>query len=397
MERLKLTTKIEASISEWSKSKMKINGSGANIDSLNKKLSNIINRPNNFLDECHRKEIAITKDMLKMELLKIIAPEKFSKIVNDGKIIDLLTYTNDYIERNPKNVKESTLKTAGQLIPKLERFATLYGNGMLLFDNITTLWETMFVNFLYKEYELNIGTKDKWIRIVMSLMKQARKEKKHNNREYEDFECEKKDDMKTDAIDLSEDEIEQMYNLKLSPKLDPTRDLWVFSAETGGIRISDILRWDKNNWLKEEGAVRYTPIKTVKKTFKELYVPLTKIGTEILVKYNGELPKMDENTYNDNLKDIGKLIPSLHELFKVKTTKGGKIKFEMIERYKLLGSHTARRSFCMKELRAGTPKEIIMALSGHRSESSFNIYDRRKQEENANRIKEYYKSRGKSV
>jgi len=393
MKQLRLSTNIQVSESEWNVKSEQIKGKDAAVIALNAKLSDVSNRPASFLDKCMKEGTPLTAELLKIELLKLVAPQKAEKINNVGKIVDLLTYTHDYIERNPKNSKGSTLETYEQLIPKLERFAELHGKDQLLFKNITTLWESKFVSFLYKEYNLCISTKDKWIKEVISLMRQAKREKNHSNSEFEDFKTEKKEDMRTDAIDLTEDEILEMYNLELSSELDPARDLWVFSAETGGIRVSDILVWDKNNWIREEDAVKYIPIKTE----KELYVPLTNIGKAILVKYNGELPKMTEENYNENLKEIGKLIPSLLELFKVKTTNGGKIKYEYIERYKLLQSHTARRSFCTKELRAGTPKEVIMALSGHETESAFKIYDKRKQEEAAKQIVKFYKSRGKSV
>jgi hypothetical protein len=47
---------------------------------------------------------------------------------------------------------------------------------------------------------------------------------------------------------------------------------------------------------------------------------------------------------------------------------------EVKPKYAWVSSHTARRSFCTNECLAGTANDLIMAISGHRSEKAFRKY-----------------------
>lgn len=60
-------------------------------------------------------------------------------------------------------------------------------------------------------------------------------------------------------------------------------------------------------------------------------------------------------------------------------------------------SHTCRRSFCTNEFLAGTPVELIMKISGHKSLRDFYRYIRISPEEAGNKIKELWKKREASL
>jgi integrase len=63
-------------------------------------------------------------------------------------------------------------------------------------------------------------------------------------------------------------------------------------------------------------------------------------------------------------------------------------------KYEWITSHTCRRSFCTNELLAGTPVELIMKISGHKSLRDFYKYIRIPQEEAAQKIREIWKGSG---
>jgi Phage integrase family len=54
--------------------------------------------------------------------------------------------------------------------------------------------------------------------------------------------------------------------------------------------------------------------------------------------------------------------------------------------YKLVASHSARRSFCINAYKSGMPSQDIMAISGHKSEKVFLNYVKVEKTENAKRI-----------
>ena len=45
-----------------------------------------------------------------------------------------------------------------------------------------------------------------------------------------------------------------------------------------------------------------------------------------------------------------------------------------LTKYAWVSSHTARRSFCTNEYLSGTPCDLIMAISGHKTEKAFKNY-----------------------
>ena len=70
----------------------------------------------------------------------------------------------------------------------------------------------------------------------------------------------------------------------------------------------------------------------------------------------------------------------------LRRTEGGKeVEYEL-PKYKLVSSHTARRSFCTNAYKSGIPIQDIMAISGHKTERVFLNYVKVEKVENAKRI-----------
>ena len=63
-------------------------------------------------------------------------------------------------------------------------------------------------------------------------------------------------------------------------------------------------------------------------------------------------------------------------------------------KYEWVTSHTCRRSFCTNEFLAGTPVDLTMKISGHKSLRNFYRYIRITPEEAGQKIKEIWKTRG---
>jgi site-specific recombinase XerD len=164
----------------------------------------------------------------------------------------------------------------------------------------------------------------------------------------------------TDIIYLNIQELATLRNLDLSskPSLDRVRDLFIFECCTG-LRYSDLQNL-KSEDIKEN-HIEITAIKTLDK----LRIPLNPIAISVLKKYGGGLPRVVANQkMNEMLKEIGKLA-DLNEPVKIVRFYGTKRMEEVLEKYQLISSHTARRTFVTQSLERGMRPEVIMKLTGH--------------------------------
>jgi integrase len=147
-----------------------------------------------------------------------------------------------------------------------------------------------------------------------------------------------------------------------------------------GLRYSDYSRLNESNFIRETNQIS---IKT-KKTGVAVTIPMHKFVREILKKYNYNLPKPRHIAYfNRSIKDISRKI-GFNEKILWERTVGTKVVTEIKEKWQLVSSHTARRSFATNMfLQKDIPTYRIMLITGHRSEKSFFKYIRVTREENA--------------
>jgi len=123
-------------------------------------------------------------------------------------------------------------------------------------------------------------------------------------------------------------------------------------------------------------------------------IPLRK---EALSLFNNEfrdqIPILTNTEFNRHIKTLGKLA-GIKELIKFSHKKGHKDVIVEKPKHDWITSHTCRRSFCTNEFLAGTPVELIMKISGHKSVKDFYKYIRVTPEEAANKIKDLWEKRG---
>ena len=171
-------------------------------------------------------------------------------------------------------------------------------------------------------------------------------------------------------IYLSEDDINKIYSLKLSGKEEIVRDLFVLQCWTGQ-RFSDIQSLNKGI-IKNTTNGQVLEIVQTKKTHR-VTIPLFPITTEILRKYNFDLPTTAKNTTLNYLKKIG-LKAGLTEEHIVTEDRGGKVTNSIKQRWELIGTHTARRSYISNMLKRGYDSHLLMKITGHTTEEAFKRY-----------------------
>lgn len=187
----------------------------------------------------------------------------------------------------------------------------------------------------------------------------------------------------TTSIYLNDAELKvlQQTNLSHHPRLDRVRDLFLIGCHTG-LRHSD---WSKVTPEQiEDGFITITP----NKTKDAVVIPVHDTVLQIIEKYNGKLPKVPSNQKtNEYLKDIGKMLENLKKTETKRITKGGLLQSSNMEKWELLTTHVARRSFATNQYLAGIPTITIMAITGHKTEREFLRYIRATSKEHAQVMK----------
>jgi len=123
-------------------------------------------------------------------------------------------------------------------------------------------------------------------------------------------------------------------------------------------------------------------------------VPLRDSAHEILIgRFNREIPTVSNPEFNRHIKEVARLA-GICELVRFSYKKGNKDIVQVKPKYAWITTHTCRRSFCTNEFLAGTPVELIMKISGHKSLRDFYKYIRITPEEAGKKIREIWEKRG---
>lgn len=320
-------------------------------------------------------DIPITLQTLKSEFDK-----EFRKndLITEAK--ELFPFISKFIDESKGIRNESTLKTYSNTLRHLKNFSD-FQKRKFSFEDIDLEFYNSFVSYLTNELGFAQNTVGSQIKNLKTFLNEATERGLNKNVEYKKRKF-KKVSEDTDKVYLNTAELEKMYRLDLSKKgkLDKVRDLFIVGCYTG-LRFSDFIQ------IKQENIFESNKIKIrTQKTGEMVVIPLHPFIREIMAKYNGNIPEPISNQkMNDYLKDIAELA-GLKELVEISITKGGQMVKSTTEKFNLIMTHTARRSFATNLFMADVPSITIMKITGHKTEKNFLRYIRISQEENANKL-----------
>lgn len=186
-------------------------------------------------------------------------------------------------------------------------------------------------------------------------------------------------DEEVTAVYLSMTEIIRLYYFdRLTRFQMEVRDHFILGCLTG-MRYSDYSRLNESNFCRDSNQIR---IKT-KKTGVGVAVPMHRFVREILRRYDYHLPKPRCVQYfNISIKNICKKVGFTESILWERTV-GTEVVTKEIPKWKMISSHTARRSFATNMFLMNIPTYRIMLITGHKCEESFLKYIRVTREENA--------------
>lgn len=372
--RLKYSTGEKIIPSQWNAEKQRAR---ENNKTLNKtEFNHHLDLLESTIKDIYRKlindGIVPTHDLIKKELkLKIKGDTK-------NKKESLFSFIQELIDNSAK--QKNTIKNYKQTLVKLKEFKT-FSKRNLDYEDINLSFYNDFTNYL-NEKSYSTNTIGGFIKNIKVFMNEAADRGFHKNTEYLNKKF-KVIEENTDSIYLNETEILKIYNLDLSenPKLDKVRDLFVIGCYTG-LRFSDLEKLTNQNFISNNTQIK---VKT-EKTGDTIIIPVHRFVKEIYKKYNGQIPKPISNQkMNEYLKELC-LKAELFDKVLVSITKGGQRAKDTFQKFQLVSSHTARRSFATNLYLADVPSITIMKITGHRTEKAFLKYIRLTQEQNANKL-----------
>ncbi len=314
---------------------------------------------------------------------------------NPGINLDIYFQIEHYIQCKTGKVSPATINVFKTMKEHVLAYET-YRESPISFDSFDYSFYEGFVDFLTYEYiqprrkiptkGLRLASIGKTVKHLRLFLRDRMRRKIIPPIDLSDF---KILDENADAIYLTSVEIMHIYGLDLTdrPDLAPCRDLFVLGCLTG-LRFSDFTS------LKGSDIRKGMLHKKQEKSDHWVVVPLRKQAEEIfLERFREGVPVFSNVMFNRLIKEVAKLA-GIVEPVRFTHKKGNRDIATVRPKWGWVTSHTCRRSFCTNEFLAGTPVELIMRISGHKSLRDFYRYIRITPEEAGRKIREIWQQRG---
>jgi len=323
----------------------------------------------------NRQKESITLPRLKELMDKAFQEEKPAPVTEN----DFYSRFEEFLESRTRSNSILTIKKFRTLKTRLKEFEK-QKRYKITFDSIDLVFYDKFKDFLLSQKnkrteEVNgllNDTISKYFSTLKTFMQWSLDRNYHSNTTFKHNQFSAKKKSKNEIVTLSEEELIQIYELDLSnnPLREKVRDLFCFAAYTGQ-RWSDIEQFRKEDirdgwWVFES-----------KKTKATMKVPLTGFthpALEILVKYDYELPNLIQQTFNKEIKKVGKKAGISESVTLYRYSGNTKIPITK-PKYQFMASHMARRSCVTILLQKGVPATTIMKLTGHKDLKTLMRYE----------------------
>ena len=290
-----------------------------------------------------------------------------------------------------KPIAKNTIKTYVTTLAHIKDFIART-KRKVTFETINLDFYSDYTEYLIKTVKLAPNSVGKDIKVIKIIMNEATDRGINKNLAYKSKRFVVSKEI-SDSIYLNEAEIREIEGLKITgnPRLERVRDLFIIGCYTG-------LRYSDYSVLRPEHLQGDFIEITQVKTSDPVVIPIHPTVKAIIAKYDSTLPKSISNQKtNDYLKELGKMAKALNVPVVQEYTKGGAKVSQTFQKWELLTSHTARRSFATNEYLAGTPTVTIMAITGHRTEKSFLRYIKLTPKEHAKLMQLHWQKRAKKL
>lgn len=289
--------------------------------------------------------------------------------------------------RNGKQISDKTIQNYTTTLTRLKEYEELK-RIKLKTKEIDLKFHAGFTSYLKLDKKYGSTLIEKYISQIKYFVKEAKMEGYKTSVE---IESSKFTFVRDETIDtyLNESEIDTIFNLDLSENtsLDNSRDLLIVGVWTG-LRVSDLKRINAFNISENRISIAGT-----EKNNAFVEIPIHPQLKYVLEKRKNILPELTEQNFNINIKKVCQ-VAKINEVIlgSIKDPETNRKKVDYYEKYKLISSHTCRRSFVSNHY-GKLDDKTIMAISTHKSHSQFLRYVKTSLKEHANKLEKYWEER----
>ena len=290
---------------------------------------------------------------------------------------------SDVIEELIQIRTESTPNAYKQYFTLKKQLAKLEESfGITLMpEQVTDIFWSHFISFLINESHLALSS----IRTICAQLKSILAwASRYSCRVAPSFDKYKVPSYKRTQIALTPDEVSHIAHFDISTidrrpqhlrTLELVRDTFVLACSLGQ-RYSDIIRIEPENFDRNIFSI------TQQKTGNRARVDIDKMAIDkatvyrLLQKYNYKCPTTTDTTNFDKyIHELTKYIGGeFLEQIRYERKVNGIVETKYIEKWRLISSHTGRRTFATVNVLRGYSEAEIRRATGHTSSSSFEKY-----------------------
>lgn len=330
----------------------------------------------------------ITPQLLKEWMDEIFQPEK--PVQKAGN--EFYDRFEEFLESRMKSNSILTIKKFRTLKTRLIDFEKKH-RYKITFESIDLVFYDKFKNFLLSQDNhrtedvkgLLNDTISKYFSSLKTYMQWSLDRGYHINTTFKHNQFSAKKKSRNEIVTLSEEELMKIYNLDLldNPFHEKVRDFFCFATFTGQ-RWSDIEQFRKEDikhiqyddkaetwWIFESKKTK----ETMKVPFKGFISP----ALDILKKYEFNLPSIIQQTFNKEIKKIGKKAGLNEQITLYRYSGNQKIPITK-PKHKFISSHMARRSCVTILLQRGMAPTTVMKLTGHKDLKTLMRYENTNEE-----------------
>jgi len=305
-------------------------------------------------------------------------PETEKKEMTFLEFLDL-----ELAEMKATNMKQGSFKVFQLHANLIKDFAEECGN--FSYKDVDWSLRLKLIDWLAtKNCQLAYGNKT--LNMLRQFMERARRKGFHENTNYQGVGWQVKPlKAKGPKIILSISELDQLAEMKLTGLMEQVRDTLLIGAGTGQ-RFGDFSQLCPKDFYRTISGVPLLSIIS-QKTATPAKIPLNIFPWLIptLEKYDYHTPALAMQKFNDGLKVLCEEAGFNNKMLVVEQYMGRKARVEKhyVPKYKLIASHTCRRSFATNLYRMGYTLAQIMPMTGHATETQLRTYIGIDAEENA--------------
>jgi len=301
-----------------------------------------------------------------------------------NKVITFNDFIDQYVDSASTIKKKDTKPLSNRTLQAYETTRKFFNEfGTVHFKDLDMKLHSDFIDFLKTEKEHSTNTLGGYIKNIKKFAREANKSGCPVNPVIlsKDFFIPEE---KSDSIYLNEEEINKLFKLKdLSPRWKKVRD-WAIIGLWTGLRVSD---WDK---FKPKGDL--IEIET-QKTGRKVVIPLHHQVKEVIK--NGLPEKCSEQEFNRVIKEVCEKSGMTYKVYgSRRNPETNRLEKGYMEKWKMVSSHTCRRSFATNNYLMGIDTLTIMQITGHTTEKNFLKYIKVTPDQHAKRLlekwNEYY-------